>query len=184
MVEQRVSDRAFLHLIGKWLRAGIMEEGGLVVHPATGTPQGGIVSCVLANIYLHYVLDSWFEKQFKATCKGDAYLHRYADDTVAVFQYHGEAVRYFKEVQERFRKFGLDIARRRRVSKSCSPDFESATVNGLTFWALSFDGVKHARASIRSNCVQAARNCANHFQNLENGCVNIATSDYAGYLTR
>jgi retron-type reverse transcriptase len=73
MVEQRVSDRAFLNLIGKWLRAGIMEEDGKVVHPATGTPQGGIVSCVLANIYLHYALDLWFEKQFKATCKGDAF---------------------------------------------------------------------------------------------------------------
>lgn len=110
MVEQRVSDRAFLNLIGKWLRAGIMEEDGQVVHPATGTPQGGIISCVLANIYLHYVLDSWFEKQFKTTCRGDAQLHRYADDTVAVFQYHGEAVRYFEAVQERLRMFGLNIA--------------------------------------------------------------------------
>lgn len=70
----------------------------------------GIISCVLANIYLHYVLDSWFEKQFKTTCNGDAYLHRYADDTVAVFQYHDDAVRYFEAVQERLRMFGLNIA--------------------------------------------------------------------------
>lgn len=110
MVEQRVSDKAFLHLIRKWLRAGIMEQDGQVVHPATGTPQGGIISCVLANIYLHYVLDGWFEKQFKTMSKGEAMLHRYADDTVAVFQYHSEAVRYFKEVEERLKKFGLSIA--------------------------------------------------------------------------
>lgn len=110
MVEQRVSDRAFLRLIGKWLRAGIMKEDGTVEHPATGTPQGGIVSCVLANIYLHNALDSWFMEKFKPSCHGDAVLHRYADDTVAVFQYHGEAVRYFQEVVERLKEFGLSIA--------------------------------------------------------------------------
>jgi hypothetical protein len=110
MVSERVSDRAFLRLIGKWLRAGVMEEDGRIEHPATGTPQGGIISCVLANIYLHNALDKWFEEQFKPTCAGDALLHRYADDTVSVFQYHGEAVRYFREVQEQLRKYGLSIA--------------------------------------------------------------------------
>jgi group II intron reverse transcriptase/maturase len=110
MVSERVSDRAFLRLIGKWLRAGVMEEDGKVLHPATGTPQGGIISCVLANIYLHYALDSWFVKRFKPSCEGDAVLHRYADDTVAVFQYHREAVRYYREVKERLRKFGLEVS--------------------------------------------------------------------------
>lgn len=110
MIEQRVSDRAFLRLIRKWLRAGVMEEDGRVEHPVTGTPQGGIISCVLANIYLHYALDMWFEKKFKATCEGDATLHRFADDTVATFQLYREAQRYLQEVAERLGKFGLKIA--------------------------------------------------------------------------
>jgi group II intron reverse transcriptase/maturase len=62
MLEQRIADGAFLNLIRKWLRAGILEEDGRVIHPQTGTPQGGVVSPVLANIYLHYVLDLWFER--------------------------------------------------------------------------------------------------------------------------
>lgn len=110
MIEQRVSDRAFLRLIRKWLRAGIMEKDGKVIHPATGTAQGGIISCVLANIYLHYALDMWFEKKYKATCRGMAALHRFADDTIALFQLHGDAVRYMHEVEQRLRKFGLAIA--------------------------------------------------------------------------
>ena len=62
MLEQRIADGAFLNLIRKWLRAGILEEDGKVIHPQTGTPQGGVISPVLANIYLHYVLDLWFER--------------------------------------------------------------------------------------------------------------------------
>ena len=80
MLEERVDDRAFVRLIRKWLRAGILEEDGRVVHPATGSPQGGIVSPVLSNIYLHYVLDLWFEKEVAKGCLGQCKLVRYADD--------------------------------------------------------------------------------------------------------
>ena len=80
MVEQRVDDKAYTRLIRKWLNAGILEEDGKKLDPTTGTQQGGIVSPVLANIYLHYVLDLWFEKVVKPKCEGKAYLCRYADD--------------------------------------------------------------------------------------------------------
>ena len=70
-----------LGLIRKWLQAGILETNGAVIQPATGTPQGGVVSPVLSNVYLHYVLDLWFEKVIKPQCRGEACLLRYADGT-------------------------------------------------------------------------------------------------------
>ena len=70
MLRLRIDDRAFLHLIHKWLKAGVLETDGQVVHPETGTPQGGTVSPVLANVYLHYALDLWFDKVVKATLSG------------------------------------------------------------------------------------------------------------------
>jgi group II intron reverse transcriptase/maturase len=110
MLEQRIDDRAFIHLIGKWLRAGILEEDGRVIHPLTGTPQGGVVSPVLANIYLHYALDLWFEKRFKPRQRGRCYLVRYADDFVAAFAYRHEAEVFEKQLKERLAKFGLEVA--------------------------------------------------------------------------
>jgi RNA-directed DNA polymerase len=82
LLEKRIDDKPFLRLIRKWLKAGILETDGRVIHPETGTPQGGILSPMLANIYLHYALDVWFEESVKAHCKGKAYLCRYADDCV------------------------------------------------------------------------------------------------------
>jgi group II intron reverse transcriptase/maturase len=107
MLAERIGDGAFLRLIGKWLKAGIMEEGGKVVHPATGTPQGGIVSPVLANIYLHYVLDLWFEHRVRKQSQGDVFMIRYADDFVCAFQYRNDAVRFERQLSERLGKFGL-----------------------------------------------------------------------------
>ncbi len=70
MLKQRIDDRAFLNLIRKWLKAGILDTDGQIIDPQTGTPQGGIVSPVLANIYLHYALDLWFGRVVKAHCSG------------------------------------------------------------------------------------------------------------------
>jgi group II intron reverse transcriptase/maturase len=81
MLRERIDDRAFLRLIQKWLKAGILETDGHVVHPETGSPQGGSISPVLANVYLHYALDVWFAKVVKAHCRGEALLCRYADGT-------------------------------------------------------------------------------------------------------
>ena len=82
MLSLRIDDRAFLNLIRKWLKAGILDTDGQILHPVTGSPQGGIVSPILANVYLHYALDLWFERTVKARCRGQAILIRYADDYV------------------------------------------------------------------------------------------------------
>ena len=80
MLEERIADSHFMRLIRKWLKAGILEEDGSVLNPTTGTPQGGIISPVLANIYLHYALDLWVERVVAKRCKGQVVYQRYADD--------------------------------------------------------------------------------------------------------
>jgi len=110
MLEERINDRALTRLIRKWLKAGILEEDGSVIHPGTGTPQGGIVSPVLANIYLHYVLDHWFEKVVKQQCKSGCHLVRYADDFVCLFEDPEEGERFYHAMGARMEKFGLELA--------------------------------------------------------------------------
>ena len=110
MLEQRIDDRAFLGLIRKWLKAGILDTDGEVIHPETGTPQGGIVSPILANVYLHYALDLWFERVVKKSCQGKAVLVRYADDWVCAFQHEDDAQRFYQALPERLKKFGLEVA--------------------------------------------------------------------------
>jgi RNA-directed DNA polymerase len=96
MLRERIDDRAFLRLLRKWLKAGILETDGHVVHPETGSPQGGSISPVLANVYLHYALDVWFDTVVKAHCRGEALLCRYADDWVCAFRYQDDAERFYR----------------------------------------------------------------------------------------
>ena len=110
MLEQRINDQSFLNLVRKWLKAGILEVDGKVIHPATGTPQGGVISAVLANIYLHFAVDLWFEKIVKPGCRGDAYLIRFADDYVCCFQYHDELKKVERALPNRLGKFNLELA--------------------------------------------------------------------------
>ena len=110
MLSQRVDDGALLKLIWKWLKAGIMETTGKVIHPSTGTPQGGIVSPVLANIYLHYVLDLWHKKRVKPACSGGTEYVRYADDFVVTFQTYRDAKQFMQEMKTRLLNFGLELA--------------------------------------------------------------------------
>lgn len=110
MLEERIEDGAFLRLVKKWLKAGVLDTDGQVLHPATGTPQGGIVSPILANVYLHYALDLWFHRVVKPRCRGEACLIRYADDFVCAFQYQAEAERFYQELGERLGKFGLELS--------------------------------------------------------------------------
>jgi RNA-directed DNA polymerase len=110
MLAERIDDRALLRLIKKWLKAGVLDTDGQVIHPATGTPQGGIISPILANIYLHYVLDLWFQKVVKKYCRGEACLIRYADDFVCAFEYQDDAERFYRALSKRLRKFGLELS--------------------------------------------------------------------------
>lgn len=110
MLAERIDDGALLQLVRKWLRAGILEEDGRVEHPETGTPQGGIVSPVLANVYLHYVLDLWFERRVRRTNRGQSRMFRYADDFVCAFDYRHEADAFVRALGERLAKFGLELA--------------------------------------------------------------------------
>ena len=110
MLEERIEDGAFLRLIQKWLKAGVLDTDGQVLHPVTGTPQGGIVSPVLANVYLHYALDLWFLKVVKPRCRGEACLIRFADDFVCAFQYQADAEWFYQEVGQRLGKFGLELS--------------------------------------------------------------------------
>src|SRR5690554_3085481 len=109
MLEERINDRQFIRLIKKWLRAGILEEDGKVIHPITGTPQGGIISSVLVNIYLHYVLDIWFKGVIKKTT-GDASIYRYADDFVCAFRYRKDAEMFYQVLLKRLKKFKLELS--------------------------------------------------------------------------
>jgi group II intron reverse transcriptase/maturase len=108
LLQQRVRDGVLLRLIGKWLQAGVLEDGELT-YPEAGTPQGGVISPLLANVYLHYVLDVWFEQEVKPCLKGRAFLVRYADDFVMGFACEDDARRVLAVLPKRFGKYGLTI---------------------------------------------------------------------------
>ncbi len=145
MVEQRVDDQAFVGLIKKWLDAGIMEADGKILHPITGTQQGGIISPILANIYLHYALDLWFEKVIKPRCEGEAYLCRFADDFICAFRYKSDAEWFYQELGKRMAKFGLELAteKTRIISFTRFRKYEETSFEFLGFeyrWGVSHTG--------------------------------------------
>tara|TARA_Y100000031_G_scaffold74216_1_gene81895 strand:- start:259 stop:1341 length:1083 start_codon:yes stop_codon:yes gene_type:complete len=105
-VERRTKDRRLLRLIGKWLKAGILEEGR-VTHKREGTPQGAVISPLLANIYLHHVLDLWAHQWRQRHARGEVYIVRYADDFVAGFQYRDDAERFQAALTMRLKEFAL-----------------------------------------------------------------------------
>jgi len=105
----RIADPCVLRTLRRFLKAGIMEDG-VFTASEEGTPQGGLVSPVLANIYLHYVLDLWFEKGYAKSCRGKAHLVRFADDFIACFEDEGDARRFMEVLKERLAKFSLEVA--------------------------------------------------------------------------
>jgi RNA-directed DNA polymerase len=107
-LQQRVRDGVLLRLIGKWLKAGVL-EGGELTYPEAGTPQGGVISPLLANIYLHDVVDEWFEHAVKPRLQGRAFLVRYADDLVMGFACEADARRVLEVLPLRFGKYGLTL---------------------------------------------------------------------------
>ncbi len=107
-VEHRIGDRRVVRLIQKWLKAGVMEQGQWN-ETKEGSPQGAVISPVLANLYLHYVLDLWVEAWRKKQARGDVIVVRYADDAVLGFEHRDEAERFLEQLQERLAKFGLEL---------------------------------------------------------------------------
>jgi group II intron reverse transcriptase/maturase len=107
-VEHRIADRRIIRLIQKWLKAGVSEEGQWT-ETKVGTPQGAVVSPLLANIYLHYVYDLWANRWRRKRAQGDMIMVRYADDAVLGFEHRGEAEAFLEQLRERMQKFGLEL---------------------------------------------------------------------------
>jgi group II intron reverse transcriptase/maturase len=107
LIEKRIADRRILRLIQKWLKAGVMEDGEWY-ETETGTPQGAVISPLLSNVYLHYVLDQWSD-QWRQKAKGRITIIRYADDAILGFQYESEAKCYLRNLKEHLRQYGLEL---------------------------------------------------------------------------
>jgi group II intron reverse transcriptase/maturase len=140
---QRIADLNLLRLIARFLRSGVM-VGGKYLETGRGTPQGGVLSPILANIYLHYILDLWFEKKVKKQLKGFAQLVRYADDFIVCFQYGNEAEAFGEALKQRLSKFGLRIAEEKsRIIKFGRYAWEKAQKQGEKVATFDFLGFTH-----------------------------------------
>jgi group II intron reverse transcriptase/maturase len=167
-LDERVTDGVVRRAIDKWLKAGVLEDGA-VTHPEEGTPQGGVVSPILANVYLHGVLDRWFETEVKPRLRGRAFLVRYADDAVLAFEQETDARRVMDVLSKRFEKYGLRLhpdktrlvrfTRPRRDGGSGGDGPGSFDLLGFTHhWALSRKGNwVIRRKTMRSRFTRAIR---------------------------
>ena len=158
MLAERIDDKSFLWLIGKWLKAGVLETDGKIVHPVTGTPQGGVVSPTLANIYLHFVLDLWFLKVVIPRCSGEACLIRYADDFVCAIENEEDARRFHEALGKRLKKFNLELSTEKTRITPFSPSGKTSfDFLGFEFrWGKDRSGKPHvdkrtARKSLRNS---------------------------------
>jgi group II intron reverse transcriptase/maturase len=169
MLTERIDDKAMLWLIEKWLKAGVLETDGSVVNPVTGTPQGGIISPLLANVYLHYALDLWFQKVVLPRTNGEACLIRYADDFVCAFEKEEDARRFYAALSERLGKFGLELSaeKTRIVAFSQNNRSGDASFDFLGFeyrWGKDRAGKPHvkrrtARKSLRKSLMRFKEWC-------------------------
>jgi len=126
----RVRDGVLLRLIDKWLKAGVMEDG-CVSYPEAGAPQGGVASPLLSNVFLHYVLDLWFERDVKPRLRQRAFLVRYADDFVIGFRDQGDAQRVLEVLPKRFGKYGLSVhPTKTRLVPFCPPSAKAEGQGG------------------------------------------------------
>lgn len=146
-LDLRVRDGVLRRAIDKWLKAGVLEQG-TIRHPGEGTPQGGVVSPLLANVYLHEVLDKWFEAEARPRLRGSATLVRYADDFVVAFEREDDARRVLEVLSQRFGKYGLTLHPTKtrliefRKPRAGGPRPESFDLLGFTHhWGKSLRGV-------------------------------------------
>jgi len=156
-IEERVSDRKFVRYIQRFLKSGIM-EAGKYIKTVKGTPQGGIASPILANIYLHYVLDSWFEKEVKTKSRGSAEMVRYADDFVICVQHRKEAEQILEAVRRRLWKFGLELSEEKtRILEFGRKTQEECRARGNKPGTFNFLGFTHYCTRTRSGRFKVAR---------------------------
>ena len=157
MLERRIDDKAFIGLIRKWLKAGVLEPGlNHAEIPETGTPQGGIISPVLANIYLHHVLDLWIEKRVRKESGGKVIFMRYADDIIVGFEEQSDAERYLEALPERLAKFNLRLAKEKSglVKFDCREPESSGTFTFLGFdfyWSPTYRNPKKRVVKRKTN---------------------------------
>ena len=175
-IQHRINDGGILRLIGKWLNAGIM-EGEQISYSDKGTPQGGVISPLLANIDLHHVLDVWFETEVKPRMRGHCFLVRFADDFVIGFQYEEDARRVMEVIPKRFGKYGLELhPEKSRLLDFSSPARSQTSRRGANtfdfvgfthYWARSRRGYwvikrKTARKKVRKTIHGIRQWCRRH----------------------
>src|SRR5256885_9042133 len=149
MIERRISDGSVLQLIRKWIQVGVIDEGRLLVSE-TGTGQGQTISPLLANIYLHYVLDEWYENEVKPRLRGEAHEIRFADDAVLCFQYKEDAEKVMEVLPKRFAKYGLTLhPEKTRLVEFGRYAEENAKRQGKKPCTLDFLGLTHICARSR-----------------------------------
>jgi len=169
MLALRIADPVITGLIGKWLRAGVMENG-VVARPQSGTPQGGPISPILANVYLHYALDLWFEKRVRRQMQGEAYLTRFVDDFVGAFRYKRDAEKFDRKLKMRLERFGLSLAEEKTrmilFGRFARERAESYGIKPDTFVFLGFKHVNGADAQGRYSVVRipSEKSCSNFLE--------------------
>ncbi len=156
-LELRIGDPRMIRIIWRMLKGGVMENG-LVRASEEGTPQGAILSPLLSNVYLHYVLDLWFERRLRLQCRGEAYLFRYADDFVTCFQYREDAERFLTELKVRLEKFHLEVeASKTRLIPFGRFAREDAERKGLQPEEFDFLGFTHSCGQTRAGSFKLQR---------------------------
>ena len=161
-LKQRIADPNLLRLITRFLKSGIVEAGILYDTPQ-GTPQGGVCSPILGNVYLHYIIDLWFEKIVKKKSEGMAYMVRYADDTVFCFQYESDAKKFYTNLIKRLGDFGLEVAQEKtkiiNLEKEDDKDDENGNKDGRCEQNKSFDflGFTHYTGKDKSGAKRVKR---------------------------
>jgi group II intron reverse transcriptase/maturase len=151
IIKQRVNDGGILRLIGKWLKAGVLEEE-VVTYPEKGTPQGAVISPLLSNIFLHHVLDDWFVREVQRRLKGRSFLIRFADDFVIGCEFEQDARRVMNVLPKRFGRFGLTIHPEKTVlTRFSKPNGRGNSAKGSVVHSIFLDlpttGASHAGAN-------------------------------------
>ena len=192
MLELRIEDKTFLRLIKKWLKAGVLDTDGKIINPLNGCPQGSIVSPILANIYLHYALDLWFEKTVKVQSKGETYMCRVADDFVCAFRFKEEAVKFYNTLGKRLGKFGLELADEKtkiiRFSRFEQSESYSFDFLGFEFrWGLSRNGKnmikrRTSRSKLRKSIKTVTMWCKENRHKRIKTIVEMLNSKLRGYF--